>query len=167
MSSTLCFLDWTAQFLILDCTNWLDCTLRISSESPRNTAGFACRRVMELSCRLDRLYPRNTSDTVPIIAAFPVILSCKPISISRSTVSNIHPDTYKKPARNRTDIPIAAPVQKYSPRHLQCFSYFIHFESSFSFSFLSSNFTSTHYHSPCKCLYRRISVFSCRSVTQL
>ena len=35
MSSTLCF--WTAQFLILDCTNcildctnWLDCTLRIS-----------------------------------------------------------------------------------------------------------------------------------------
>ena len=30
MSSTLCF--WTGQFLILDCTNWLDCTLRISSE---------------------------------------------------------------------------------------------------------------------------------------
>jgi len=37
MSSTLCF--WTAQFLILDCTNcildctnWLDCTLRISPD---------------------------------------------------------------------------------------------------------------------------------------
>ena len=28
MSSTLCF--WTAPFLILDCTNLLDCTLRIS-----------------------------------------------------------------------------------------------------------------------------------------
>jgi len=25
MSSTLCF--WTAKFLILDCTNWLDCML--------------------------------------------------------------------------------------------------------------------------------------------
>ena len=41
MSLTLCF--WTAQFLILDCTdcildctNWLDCTLRISPDAVVN-----------------------------------------------------------------------------------------------------------------------------------